>query len=106
MRPLFNVTYWRMNEDEAAAGDSDRKGFLDESVSLADAIRAIQRDEPAASDRTFRYPSDSDPRAARSFYVVSNEWETGDDVTYSIHFPGNTTPASRARLCRLLANRL
>lgn len=106
MRPLFNATYARVNDSEATAGGTARHGFLDRDLPLRDAIKAAHDDTPAASEARGTWPDCSDPRATRYVSTESTEWETGDDVTYSIHFPANTTSASRARLCRLLANRL
>lgn len=102
-RPLFNVTYERIDESESTAGDTTRRGFLDHDLTLAGALLAIHRDTPAASENRGSYASDSEPRGARWYSVEIEEWESGDHVTYSVHFPSNTTPASRARLCRVLA---
>lgn len=106
MRPLFDVTYARFDDREAIAGGTTRHGFLDRELSLADAVRAIRCDTPAASETCGSYASDSELCRARWYSIESAEWETGDNVTYSVHFPDNTTPASRARLCRVLACKL
>lgn len=106
MRQLFSVTYERVNDREAMAGGTARHGFLERNLSLADTVRAIHRNMPAASETRGAYASDSDTHCARWYSVESAEWGTGDNVTYSVHFPDNTRPASRARLCRVLACKL
>lgn len=102
----FDVTYERVNDFEAAHGGTTRYGFLDEGLTLHDAIAAVRQDMPSASESRGSYASGSPHQYARWFSVENNEWESGDSVTYSIHFPENTTNASRTRLCRVLAREL
>lgn len=103
---LFDVTYARVNEREAEQGGTDRHGMEDSGLRLCDAIATAHKVASNASEARGTYASDSDPRAARWMTCESIEWETGDSVEASIHFPINTTPASRARLVRALLARL
>lgn len=100
--PLFDVTYSRVNEREATAGGVERLGYESQGESLRDAIDTCNRFTSSMSERTGSYASDSDARRARWFTFTWQDWGSGDDVETSIHFPANTTPASRARLVRLL----
>jgi hypothetical protein len=102
----FDVTYTRVNEREAEQGGTDRHGMEDTGLRLWEAIKAAHNVASHASEACGTYASGSDPRAARWMTCESLEWETGDSVEASIHFPANTTPASRARLVRVLTGRL
>lgn len=103
---LFDVTYARVNEREAEQGGTDRHGIEDTGLRLSQAVCVAHNIAALASESRGTYASDSDPRAARWVTCESIEWETGDSVEASIHFPVNTTPASRARLVRALLARL
>lgn len=98
----FTVTYARYNEREAQAGGTARHGIEDSGLCLRDAIHAAQQVPSRASETRGTYASDSNPSAARWVTCDYLEYETGDSVEASIHFPRNTTPASRARLVRML----
>lgn len=98
----FTVTYARWNDSEAQAGGTARHGIEDSGLCLRDAIHAAQQVPSRASETRGTYASDSTPSAARWVTCESIEYETGDSVEASIHFPRNTTPASRARLVRML----
>ena len=98
----FTVTIERWNEAEREAGDTDRRGIEDSGLCLRDAIHAAQQVPSRASETRGTYASDSNPSAARWVTCDYLEYETGDSVEASIHFPRNTTPASRARLVRML----
>lgn len=98
----FTVSYARVNEREATQGGTTRHGFIDQDVSLHGALAAVRDNTPAASERISVWASDSEPHTSRWVSVENEEYETGDNVTLSVHFPRNTTAASRARLVRLL----
>lgn len=101
----FAVTYSRVNEREAMQGGTDRHGFESQGECLRDAIDTCNRFTSSMSERTGSYADCSDARQARWFTLSWREWESGDDVDTTIHFPANATPASRARLVRLLQAR-
>lgn len=97
----FNVTFERWTEDDTEAGEPGDVGFLAKGVSLREAVETVKR-APMADVSWFRI-SDSLPRGARWVTVYGMEsFKTGNMVDYSIHFPENTTPSSRRRLCELL----
>lgn len=109
-KPTFNVSYARWNDREALAGGTNRHGMEAQDVCLRDAINAAQQIASSHSEYRGACPSDYSMRDAKTSQArwVSfdySEYESGDDVTASIHFPDNTTPSSRARLVRLLMSR-
>ena len=98
-RFLVSVAYWDAGELEA--GETDRRE-LSEPLSLRDAIDAA-RSAPGAHSSTNSVEADcSVPTAARWMRAVSDNWRTGDNVEATVHFPDGLTPATRARLVRLL----
>lgn len=102
----FNVTFERINQQEAEAGETNRHGMYEENLTLRDAIYSAQHVAHYRSAHQCTEASDSKPEHARWVSAHYSEWETGDDVTASIHFPRCTTPASAARLVRLLTKTL
>ena len=85
----FNVTFETITSESAEHGDSESIGFISEGVSLRDAIEDMGYGSPVESNE---WP------------VINPRWITayGTDENRSLHFPGNMTPSSKRRLCRLL----
>lgn len=102
MNAQFSVTWERVNDAEATEGDTMRRGFVIRDVSLHDAVQACEREQCPMSETASTYASDSEPRMARWYSAEIREWESGDTLTLSVHFPDSTTGSSRARLCRAL----
>lgn len=102
----FSVSYARFNDCELSESDTARRGMLDSGVSLDDAIRTVRNETVAASESHGVSASNSDATRAQWVTLRSEEWETGDNLELSIHFPDNATPATRARLVRLLTKEL
>jgi hypothetical protein len=102
----FNVSYTRFNEREATQGGTDRYGFVDQDLTLREALQTVLHETPAMSETRGTYADSSEPRLARSVSAEMNCWEDGDDLTLTIHFPHNTTPSSAARLVRLIQGKL
>lgn len=98
----FSVSYERVNDREAMQGGTARYGLIDSNLTLRDALRSANNEVSLASEHRGAYASDSDPEHARWISYEYWEYETGDSVTISIHFPPRTTPASRRRLVALL----
>lgn len=95
----FSVTFERMSPGEI---DPEERGFLEREVTVCEAIRSIHRDAGKCEERKWSEPSDYPESHARWWSVSYSDWRTGVFTTYCIHFPENTTPASRMRLCRYL----
>jgi hypothetical protein len=98
----FMVTTERVNAEEAAAGDTDRREVLESAVSLRDAFDAARRAVPAAS-QTRACHADFIPRP-NSVTATHELFTDGDELSVTIHFPTFTTTASRRRLARLLVD--
>ena len=98
----FNVTYERINDREAMHGGTNHHGYAEREVTLREAIRTAQTWPDAASEYRGSYPSDSEASHARWVTLEYFEFESGDNVSLSIHFPECATPASRARLVAFL----
>jgi hypothetical protein len=97
----FSVTYELVNEDEAAEGGTDRRGFASEDTSLRDAIISLfSGDWPDwNSVEANEYPVTC-PRSITVYGSMS--WRTGDYETRTLHIPDDVTPSSRRRIVRLL----
>jgi hypothetical protein len=102
----FDVSYTRFNESEATQGGTNRYGFVDQNLTLHEALRAVSRETPAMSETRGTYADSSKPHLARSVSAEVNCWDDGDDLTLTIHFPQNVTPSSAARLVRLIQEKL
>jgi len=92
----FDVTFERTSEQEAEAGESNRRGFIVEDCRLRDAVDALRAERSSMRDDKYN--------RAHAFSVEtgSYEFETGDTLTMGIRWPYTVTRASSARLGRLL----
>lgn len=97
----FSVSYSRWDESAYEAGDTDDMGMLDSGLSLRDAMDTIDR-MPLAAHRYTEADCSALHQASSVNWNGLLSYECGQDVNYTLHFPRNTTPSSRARLCRLL----
>ena len=99
----FNVTYAWYDEDAFMQGEPLESGYVDKDLSLREALRLTDETEDNCIDGRSVEEDHSDYREARSIRVCNNmSWCSGISEDRTLHFPDNLTPASRARLCRLL----
>ena len=94
----FNVTYETITPESAEHGDAADRGFTREGVSLAEALAAIgfgRRDRGGFEDND-RWFSTADP---------DRDYREGSETYYAIHPPETITPASYARVRRILCQR-
>jgi hypothetical protein len=91
----FNVWGETVTEASAAEGDVAAAWSEAEAVSLGDAVRAA-RTRPGGYEDCGRW-----------FVTIDSEpdYRTGESTTYSVHPPRTITPASYARLARVLTGR-
>ena len=101
-RGKFSVTYERVNDREAMQGGTTRHGIVEGGLSLREAMQVASREIASASERRGAYPSDSDTSQSRWVSFEYFEYETGDSLTVSVHFPSQSTPATRKRLTAAL----
>lgn len=102
----FSVTFTRFNTAELAQGCAPRQGFVDCGLSLREAVHAVHAATSSHAATCGVQANDSQPGAARWLSTYVTEFDTGDAVELSVHFPTTTTTASRARLVRALTARL
>lgn len=99
MSYLFNLTYELVDEDEAEAGDTYRRGYLAEELTLRQAVDSLTEGiSEVQVVEASEYPVDHPSWVT----VQGTNWLTGDSVSNSLHFPDHLTGASRRRICRLL----
>jgi len=94
----FNVTYAIVTPESAEYGDVDESGFISQDVRLRDAVSDL------TAARTNRSDSGDglEPSGRWWTYYHGVEFETGAQESRALHPPKNITPASMARLDRLL----
>lgn len=102
MNGQFSVTWARVNEREAMQGGTSRHGLEDEELTLREALAVAHGIASRASEAAGVYANDSQAGHARWVTFEYREYETGDTVEAAVHFPPTATPASRARLVRVL----
>lgn len=104
--PLFSVTYEQFDESDIEAGDTDKRGFVVEGVSLREACRqGLEYRQPSWAGAC--EPSDS--RVDHARWLTFYDWnegtrdriERGIHESRSLHFPESLTPSSRRRIARL-----
>jgi hypothetical protein len=100
----FNVTYDYTLPEDAELGDCTERGFVDQDVTLHRAVSAAR--DVGMNGTECVEPSDSRHDYARWISIVGHRFQDGAGVTASIHFPNDTTSASRARLVRVLFRKL
>lgn len=86
--PLFSVTYEIFTPDSAEAGDAEERGFVAQGVTLREATRLASPSEDCG-----RWWSGA----------WNTDYRTGAEEARSIHPPRNITPASYARVSRVLS---
>ena len=88
----FNVTYETFSEEDLMLGDTDNRGFLDQSVDLRTAISLLG------------YPSQGYEVNSRWISAFSTQYEFiyPDIENRALHFPENITQSSKARIFRLV----
>lgn len=122
MTPGFRVTWETFTAESVEIGDAESRGFvrydggLEEldptrldptgdiyEMTFRDAIAALSR---ASGDVVSVEANDSDSARARWVTAHFRTYGRGDQISESraIHFPETLTPASRARLVKLLTN--
>jgi hypothetical protein len=100
-RPLFNVTFETVTPESAEHGDAETRGFVGMALPLRAAVYEWRQMPDAVESIE---ANDSDASAAR--WITAHgapSFRDGTAESRSIHFPETLTPASRARLVRLLA---
>lgn len=104
--PVFAVTYEIITEESARDGDSAAHGYVDQNLSLRDAIRIVNETESSHCSQECIESSDSRVESARWFTVYNSmSWIDGECENRSLHIPDSVTPSSRRRIARLLGVR-
>lgn len=105
--PTFNVTYAIYTEESVECGDAEERGFIDENLSLRDAVRLVNQTRTNRVSAVECIEANEWPCVAPRSITITNgmEYETGDHEERSLHIPHGVTPASRRRIARLLGVR-
>ena len=94
----FSVSYDIVTPESAEDGDAAERGYVAENVSLRDALQDFTRGRTSLADGGDGLEIGGDWHT----YRHGMEFETGAYETRYLHFPRTITPASHARLVRLL----
>ncbi len=99
----FNVTYEIVTKESAEQGDAEERGFICESVSLREAIDALNTTRTAHCDGVQAIETDEYPVRAPRWITITNgmEFYTGACESRSLHIPETATDATRRRIARL-----
>ena len=89
---MFSVTYEIVTPESAEHGEADEIGYLDEGLTLREAMRLAS-------------PSENCGRWWAETGEGRQDYRTGAVETRSIHPPRNITPSSYARVSRVLGCR-
>lgn len=93
---LFNIAFERITPESAEHGDAAEIGMHAENVSLRAAFDMLAgADTIEANECPIVSPH------WLTFYGIEENYQTGETVNMSLHFPRHMTPASRRRLCKL-----
>ena len=101
---MWHVTYDIVTEESAEIGDFEEAGFISEDSTLRDAISDLFETRTSHCGGVEYVAANCSSREDASWISVGNgmEFKTGARESRSLHIPDHITPASRARLCRLL----
>lgn len=97
MKAQAVVTWERVNEQEAEAGDTERRGCLARGLTLREALGMLgeDMDETESIDLSATH-------APRWLTVTGRNWTDGDSVSNSLFVSPNPTGASWGRIVRVL----
>lgn len=97
----FSVCYELVTPESAGHGEAESRGFVLESARLRDCLEECSGPyEPSDSGDSPRWLSFYEHgHGTRQYY------EQGIEETRTLHFPETITPASRARVMRLIEKR-
>jgi len=99
----FNVTYDIVTPESAEYGDCEESGFIDCNMTLRDAIDTLVSTRTNRVDGVTGVDTSESGRDFRWITVYNGmEYETGAQESRSLHIPDHITPASRARILRLV----
>src|SRR6187401_3245659 len=103
--PTFSVTFDIVTPESAEHGDFDESGFIEEALTLRDAVQEVFSTRTSACDGVSSIEADSAPIRGRVRWVtVCNgmEFETGAQESRALHIPESVSEASSRRIARLL----
>ena len=119
----FRITWECVSDESAEHGDAESRGFLDGyglpfdyppepgqpaeapgEWPLREALAVLDSALPSTANLEAVEASDSVQRQARWItWSTGRDYHDGKARSLSLHIPEHVTPASRGRLCRLLA---
>ncbi len=102
MKTLFNVTYDIVTPESAENGEAAESGFVDQNLSLRDAITELHLTRTNLCDGTECIePSESRGRPRWITVVNGQEYLTGAQESRALHIPCKVSDSSAIRIARL-----
>lgn len=95
----FSITFEVITPESAEDGEVAESGFLEEGLTLRDAIEALRWDRGCYVDSN-SYPVTA-PRWF-TFYETDHDYATGAVTNKALHLPNHLTPSTRRRIARLV----
>ena len=95
----FDITFETITPESAENGDIEESGFLEEGLTLRDAIEALRWDRGCYVE-SGSYPV-TEPRWL-TFYETDYDYVTGAVTNKVLHLPTHLTPSTRRRIARLV----
>jgi hypothetical protein len=102
----FNVTFEIITEESAENGEAEENGFIDEGLTLREALDCVTATDSCHCEQSGIEASDSRISEARWFTVYNGaDYLSGIYENRSLHIPDCVTASSRQRIARLLGIR-
>lgn len=101
---MFAITYETVTPESAEHGDAAERGWIingqGSRVTLGDCFWALRN---AGAIGCYVEASEYPVREPRwlTFYKVNEDYATGAETSWSLHFPETATAATRRRIARL-----
>lgn len=107
-RARFSVTYEIVTEESAEHRDAEERGYIDQGMTLRDAMNDLHRTRTNSVDGVESIECDSSPCVRPRWVTVTTgmEYETGAQESRSLHIPETVTAASARRIARLAGAKL
>ena len=96
----FNITFDTYTPESIALGDAAARGFHVENVTLRDAFSELRR--LGFATPTGAACGNRNGAIRWLDFEADADYRTGEQTTYSLHFPADMSPASAQRIARLM----
>jgi hypothetical protein len=101
----FNVTYDIVTQESAEDGDFDESGMIARGATLREAVKAVRQTRTNRVDGVEAVEAQGGIAGYHVVTIINGmEFETGAYESRSLHIGPDVTPASAARIVRLVRN--